>query len=384
MTTKTAKLNFAQGEKIRANIRCVVNAMDVRAEQRDGRSVIVIPSFTLPDNIIMNGILYPADEIEKSYKTLEGTPAPLGHPTVNGNFVPAASMLGLNIGYFGAWNANVTKVEGRVFIEKVIDVKRAQESPQGRRVLEALDAHKPIHTSTGLMMNIRECTTSDLADYEGFDMVFDHDAILLDEQGAATPEQGVGMLVNGVKTVVINSDLADADSEETDYIGVEFLSALGRQEAVGRWARIKDAVMDMIKSDRTTESQPIAEEAEKMDFTEDDIKKMSTAMGIDKLMEAVNSVSETVKDLALKTAQNSEVVAAIDEDRKAKADALVAEAVDLKLINEADAKNTPSTVLQSLINGAKKTETPLPSFGINGAFNGSNDAVDLSSDWENA
>jgi hypothetical protein len=206
----------------------------------------------------------------------------------------------------------------------------------------------------------------------------------LDEQGAATPDQGVGMLVNGVKTVVINSDLADADSEETDYIGVEFLSALGRQEAVGRWARIKDAVLDMIKSDRTTESQPIAEEAEKMDFTEDDIKKMSTAMGIDKLTEAFNSVSETVKDLALKTAQNSEVVAAIDEDRKAKADALVAEAVDLKLINEADAKNTPATVLQSLINAAKKTEAPLPSYGINGAFNGSNDAVDLASDWENA
>jgi hypothetical protein len=236
------------------------------------------------------------------------------------------------------------------------------------------------------MMNIRECTTSDLADYEGFDMVFDHDAILLDEQGAATPEQGVGMLVNGVKTVVINSDLAGAESEviDYDYIGVEFLSALGRQEAVGRWARIKDAVLDMIKSDRTTESQPIAEEAEKMDFTEDDIKKMSTAMGIDKLMEAVNSVSETVKDLAIKTAANSDVMAAIDAERKAKADALVAEAVDLKLINEADAKNTPATVLQSLINAAKKTEAPLPSFGINGAFNGSNDAVDLASDWENA
>jgi hypothetical protein len=343
----------------------------------------VIPSFTLPDNIVMNGILYPAEEIEKSYKTLEGTPAPLGHPTVNGMFVPALSPLGLNVGYFGAWNANVSKVEGRVFIEKVIDVNRAQESALGRRVLAALDAHKPIHTSTGLLMNIRECTTSDLADYEGFDMQFDHDAILLDEEGAATPEQGVGMLVNGVKTVVVNSKLSDAASDEVDYIGVEFLAAMDREEAVGRWARIKEAVMDMVKSDRTTESQQ-AKEADKMDFTEDDIKKMSTAMGITALTEAVNTISETVKDLAIKTAANSDVVEQINADREAAAGALVAEAVELELLNEADAKATPANVLQTLINSAKKKAPAEPAYGMPfGAFKGNaDDKVSLAEDWE--
>jgi hypothetical protein len=383
MTTKIAKLNFSQGERIRANILCKVNASEVRAEQRDGRSVIVIPSFTLPDNIVMNGILYPAEEIEKSYKTLEGTPAPLGHPTVNGMFVPALSPLGLNVGYFGAWNANVSKVEGRVFIEKVIDVNRAQESALGRRVLAALDAHKPIHTSTGLLMNIRECTTSDLADYEGFDMQFDHDAILLDEEGAATPEQGVGMLVNGVKTVVVNSKLSDAASDEVDYIGVEFLAAMDREEAVGRWARIKEAVMDMVKSDRTTESQQ-AKEADKMDFTEDDIKKMSTAMGITALTEAVNTISDTVKELAVKTAANSDVVEQINADREAAAGALVAEAVELELLNEADAKATPANVLQTLINSAKKKAPAEPAYGMPfGAFKGNaDDKVSLAEDWE--
>ena len=56
----------------------------------------------------------------------------------------------------------------------------------------------------------------DEADYVAKNIVFDHDAILLDEPGAATPEQGVGMLlVNKAKSLagdkidVMNCDLDD-------------------------------------------------------------------------------------------------------------------------------------------------------------------------------
>ncbi len=76
------------------HIRTLVNASKIRQETRNGRKVVIVPSATLPDNIVMNGIRYPAEVIAESFHTLEGTLAPLGHPAVNGKFVSAASPTG--------------------------------------------------------------------------------------------------------------------------------------------------------------------------------------------------------------------------------------------------------------------------------------------------
>ena len=64
-----------------------MNAAAVRKVKRNGRDLVIVPSATLPDDVVMNGIKYPAGEIEASFKTLERTPAPLGHPIINGKFV---------------------------------------------------------------------------------------------------------------------------------------------------------------------------------------------------------------------------------------------------------------------------------------------------------
>src|SRR6478752_9396908 len=93
--------------QVRVNVRTLANVNAVRKEKRNGRDLVIVPSATLPDNIIMNGIKYPAEEIAKSYQTLNRSPAPLGHPLVNGKFVSARDPEGLNIGYIGAWNENV-------------------------------------------------------------------------------------------------------------------------------------------------------------------------------------------------------------------------------------------------------------------------------------
>jgi len=225
-------------DQIRVNIKTSVNRDMIRKEKRDGRDVIVVRSATLPDDVIMNGIRYPADEIEKSYKSLENTPAPLGHPMVDGKFVAANTPLGLNLGYFGAWNDNVRRENGRVMLDKVIDVERASESSMGKRVLNAIEEGKPIHTSTGLLLSLREAD-GDKADYEAFNMQFDHDAILLDEDGAATPEQGVGMMVNkavhdGKEIDVVNSYAEDVE-EHIDMLGQELMRAVERREDASRW-----------------------------------------------------------------------------------------------------------------------------------------------------
>lgn len=198
----------------RVNVRVAVNAASIRREQHNGREHIVIPSFTLPDEVIMNGGLYPHDEIEKSYASLEGTLAPLGHPQVDGDYVSARQPEAINSYHIGAWNRNVKRVGNRISVEKWLDVEYAKNTKGGLEVLAAIDKGDPIHTSTGILLE-REMTPN----AEGYgwiarNMTFDHDAILVNETGAATPEDGVGMMVN--KTFVINSAIPAVNEDALD------------------------------------------------------------------------------------------------------------------------------------------------------------------------
>ncbi|EOK9227816.1 hypothetical protein QFV42_RS18915 [Escherichia coli] len=193
------------GEHIQVNITTKVNSQSIRRETHNGREHLVLPSYTLPANVVMNGGLYTEDEINAHYQGLEGTLAPLGHPQVNGQFVSAFSPEGLNVGYVGAWNRNVKKSGNRIYVEKWVDVARAEESEGGRELLERVvaiergDDVPPIHTSVAAFLDQLEPNEQQRA--TGAEWVakihsMDHDAILLHEVGAATPEQGVGLMVN--------------------------------------------------------------------------------------------------------------------------------------------------------------------------------------------
>lgn len=198
------------GRHMRVNVRTLVDNSKIRREMHNGREHIVVPSYTLPDDVVMNGGLYPKSEIEKSYRSLEGTLAPLGHPQVNGEYVPAGAPEAINAYHAGAWNRNVQRKDNRVYLEKWVDIEAAQGSEQGRRLLDAINSGEAIHTSTGIFLQ-RE-PVSNAADHNWIakNMQFDHDAILLDEPGAATPEQGVGMMVNSQELVmVVNTELPD-------------------------------------------------------------------------------------------------------------------------------------------------------------------------------
>lgn len=190
---------------IQVNITTRVNSQSIRRETYNGRDHLVLPSYTLPANVVMNGGLYSASEIDAHYKGLEGTLAPLGHPQVNGQFVSAFSPEGINAGHIGAWNRNVKKSGNRIYLEKWVDVARAGESEGGNELLERVAAIErgedvpPIHTSVAAFLDQLEPNEQQRA--TGADWVakihsMDHDAILLHEVGAATPEQGVGLMVN--------------------------------------------------------------------------------------------------------------------------------------------------------------------------------------------
>lgn len=198
----------------RVNVRVAVNAASIRREQHNGREHIVVPSFTLPDGVVMNGGLYPHEEIEKSYASLEGTLAPLGHPQVNGEYVSAQQPDAINSYHVGAWNRNVKRVGNRISVEKMIDVEFAKNTEGGRKLLEAINKGEPIHTSTGIFLEREMTPNAEGHEWIARNMNFDHDAILIGEIGAATPEDGVGMMVN--KTFVINSAVPVVNEDALD------------------------------------------------------------------------------------------------------------------------------------------------------------------------
>jgi hypothetical protein len=204
----------ADATSTRVNVRVAVNAASIRREQHNGREHIVIPSFTLPDEVIMNGGLYPHDEIEKAYASLEGTLAPLGHPQVDGEYVSARQPEAINSYHVGAWNRNVKRVGNRISVEKWLDVEYAKNTEGGRQVLSAIDKGEPVHTSTGIFLDREMTPNADGYNWIARNMSLDHDAILIGETGAATPADGVGMMVN--KTFVINSAIPVVNEDALD------------------------------------------------------------------------------------------------------------------------------------------------------------------------
>ncbi|EOV9351785.1 hypothetical protein ACN5WC_002531 [Salmonella enterica] len=195
---------------IQIHVNTKVNSQTIRREIYNGREHVVIPSYTLPANVIMNREFYPEAEITANYQSMEGTIAPLGHPTVDGRNVSAFSPEGLCTNFIGAWNRNVSLKWNRVYSEKWVDVERAMQSPGGQRLMERIsslesgDSSEPIWSSVAVYRE--QIPAPEELKKQGADWVvkihsIDHDAILLDEPPAAGPEKGVGLMVNADQAI---------------------------------------------------------------------------------------------------------------------------------------------------------------------------------------
>lgn len=216
MATKKRRIktNKAKSpDRIMIHCTTAVKRDAVRREVIGGTEFIFVSSSTLPDDIVMNGILYPAKEIAAGFGTLEKTHAPIEHPTdSDGNFISAADPEAIPNFYAGASNVNVRQEDGRVHIDKKINVVEANKSDRGRHMLDRIeeietsDKARPIHTSVGVYLSVNELEKpikqvngpSAGQEYWGIaeDLVFDHDAFLFNSVGAAQPHQGVGVAVN--------------------------------------------------------------------------------------------------------------------------------------------------------------------------------------------
>lgn len=366
-------------KQVRVNIRTRVNAADIKREKREGRDVIRVPSATLPDNVVMNRILYPADEIAKSFKTLERTPAPLGHPMVGNQFVPAREPEAINGFWIGAWNENVRRENGRVLLDKVIDIEVARRHPDGAKLLEAIEKGEPVHTSTGVLVNIEAAKHKD---YDGIarNMYFDHDAILLNQVGAATPAQGVGLMVNADGTrSEIDVMGVDLDEDAMKDIAESVARAMSwRIEEEEREQRLKplidkamDAIRKILQGNLTarkpaTGHNPNDGEDETMPISEEQFQaleqKVNSLPSGDAFTKAVtDAVAAAIKPLTDDVTAIKTNAAAAEEAERA---SLVDKVVKANLLDEATAKASPTATLKAL---AANIKAPGIAMGV---FNG--------------
>lgn len=361
-------------KQVRVNVRTAVNTAAIRRETRDGREVIVVPSATLPDGVVMNSILYEAGEIDKAYRSLERTPAPLGHPRLNGRFVSASDPEGLARGFIGAWNENVRREGGRVLIDKVIDVAFASQTEGGKAVLNAIDKGGPIHTSTGLLCKLEPCNSGG-ASHIARDIIFDHDAILLNEAGAATPEQGVGMLVNratGEEIEVVNSVLEDAE-RELDWAVDHLARALEKRGRVPWLDQIKTAVMGLLPMREITNER----KDEDMSVSKEQFDGLSAQ--VNTLAAAVDTLTKGLPDLITNAVKPmADHVAEMQANAKAAADVekagLVDKVVKANLLSESAAKELTVNALKEL---AAKVADPGKAAALNSAFGGTQASDDF-------
>ncbi|OCG59776.1 hypothetical protein A9G41_11970 [Gilliamella sp. Nev5-1] len=213
------------------NVLSVVNSKSkISTQIIDGKEHIVINDVVpIVDDIVMNGIFYPADEINKSYMTLNDNLMPLDHPRINNEHVSALNPQAINNFYIGAWGRNVRKSNDKVLMDAYIDRKFAESTEKGRMLVNRLDDMMsgknttPIHVSTGLTYTPdNQSGTSKGKRYKSIarNMKFDHVAILPDKQGAATPDDGVGIFVNsnGEKSPIENVSLIECSEDSISNV----------------------------------------------------------------------------------------------------------------------------------------------------------------------
>ncbi|HBC2536338.1 TPA: DUF2213 domain-containing protein [Enterobacter cloacae] len=379
----------------RVNVLTVVNsASNITTETIDGKPHIVVRGITpVVDDIVMNRKLYPAAEIEKAYNTLERNPMPLGHPKVDGKHVSARDVRAVNEYHVGAWLQNVSHKDGKVTGDMYVNRQYAESSDKGKRLINRLDEmlagtnSDPIHISTGLLYSgIAANGESKGKKYNEIatNMMFDHVAVLLDEPGAGTPEEGVGIFVNAegdeLEIEVVN--LADADvpdpqdasfktffnqlkaffsansdstQKETDPMKeliVNALKAKGKSVDGKTDAELMDAYNQMLAENADSKEETPEEKAAREKKEADDKKAKEQTTNSEEMPAWAKVLTEQV------TALNSQINANSDKE-KAEKRAAVKLAMNMSDEEVADLDGKALDAMYA------KCQT---SFGLNGAF----------------
>lgn len=174
----------------------------VRREKHQGNDYIVAPLVLMREGVL-NGskgpLYYPADELQKDPDTWNDMPIVVYHPKTSDGKSASARQPTIMERYHIGRLYNASYSEGRLVAEAWINVERARQVDQ--RVLTNIEAGRPIEVSTGLY-TVEEPLAGEYngTPYKAIARNYkpDHLAVLPDQIGACSLEDGCGLLVNSI------------------------------------------------------------------------------------------------------------------------------------------------------------------------------------------
>lgn len=213
-------------KNIRVNILSAVNADTIKIERKGDLAIIKNYRWHI-DDVVLNGGLYPKDENEKGYMSMNGRLAPAGHPRSGDKYVAISNLdnedatKALADHYIGARTLNVRKSGNNYYCDIEVNTKLAKASNDGNTVVNWIDSaekylagngEKPknIHTSTGLnTIRVNEEGDSRGKHYtwRATNQQYDHLSILPNEIGAGGDELSLSLNADGEECEVINCQL---------------------------------------------------------------------------------------------------------------------------------------------------------------------------------
>lgn len=208
----------------------------IRHEILEGRNYMVVPMVMITNGVHAgsNGPLYyPNEELAKTPAVWDHKPVVVYHPTMNGQAISACQPavisrrkvgLILNTTYEPARRGEPGKLKAEAWLE----TNRLQEVDP--RVLTAIKKGQPVEVSTGLFTdNENKAGVWNGEQYNAVARNYrpDHLAILPDQKGSCSLEDGAGLLKNSAqkqekampkKAKIVDALIANADSpwEESD------------------------------------------------------------------------------------------------------------------------------------------------------------------------
>lgn len=212
------------------NSKFKTNKANVSTKQIFGADHIIIEGVgSMICNTVMNGILYTDESIKNLAKNTPGNVhSPSSHPiNDNGDFILAGDPQAVHQNYVGAMSFNYRMKGDRLIHDLAINPEIAARSEDGVEILSRIENNQDIDTSTGIIIHAFE-------EAEGFgqcgtkytrianELQLDHDAILLNERGAATTLQGVGVFANSdnkkvsIDEFTVNASIANNELELVD------------------------------------------------------------------------------------------------------------------------------------------------------------------------
>lgn len=221
-----------------------------RRVTHQGREYIVAP-LTLIVPGVLNGskgaLYYPPDEVGKNPSAWDGMPLTLGHPTVNGGGVSAKEPGALDRHGLGFVNRSRVS-NGRLVAEGWFDMQRTGQLAPA--VLRKLEQGEPIELSTGLFTKNQQAypgATHNGRQYTHIarDYRPDHVAVLHDQVGACSLQDGCGVNNNAVANCGCGGKCGCGDTDTIDTPAMRFADPVHNAARSGRCRELAGVVYDV-------------------------------------------------------------------------------------------------------------------------------------------